>query len=106
MKPIEWTGRRLSDNDLTGEGDPLLLIHLLGGFWHRCWGDKTPMHIGPHRATGAPDRNRVVCACQVAHQEYDEHRRRWYRVTHLTERRLLAVAKTLTQTYDEVFPCP
>lgn len=99
-----WTTRRLSENDIDSAVAPSFLLRVIGGFWHRCWGDKTPMHVGQHRAKGAPDRNRVVCACQAAHQEYDEHRSRWYRGTRLTEKRLQERAHVLTAQYEAEAP--
>lgn len=108
-----WTARALSQHDYAWFDMQTGALIRSGKFQHRCWGDKTPMHVGQHRAKGAPDRNRVVCACKAAHQEYDEHRSRWYRVTHWTEKRLREKARALTAAYDlrggdsEVLgPCP
>lgn len=96
-----WLSRRLSENDLDAAGAPSFLLRTIGGFWHVCWGDRTPAHVGPHRARGAADRGHVVCMCQAAHQEYDEHRSRFHRVTHLTEKRLENHAAGLALRYQE-----
>ena len=92
--------RRFSEYDRLIAGG--LTGGLAGGlFEHRCWGDMTPAHVGEHQARGAPDVGRCVPLCKIAHQEYDEHRSRWYQVTGFTEKRMANEAGGYALRYAE-----
>jgi len=86
--------RRVSLND---RGD-----WLTGKFWHICWGELTPMHVGKHRATGAPDVGHVVSGCEALHTYYDRHRRECNTV--LSERSLKSGALRLQALYESEHP--
>jgi len=78
--------------------------YLLGRFVHYCWGENTPAHVGKHRATGAPDRGRVVCMCKALHTYYDRRRSECNQV--LSEEILQRGALRLQALYESEHPTP
>lgn len=68
------------------------------GFLHGCWGPVDPAHIGPHQATGAPDRGHILPLCRAAHQFYDEHRISFYRATGFSDHQLRLLARDFEET--------
>lgn len=68
------------------------------GFRHICWGPVDPAHIGPHQATGAPDRGHILPLCRAAHQFYDEHRISFYRATGYSDHQLRLMARDFEET--------